>query len=392
MDRKRTEIAIEYSESKSWIAGTYYIQNLIIALNQVNDNDKPLINIYTESVEVFNHLKSITNYQYLNYNHYNENNISKFKQLINLIFHYIFYDILHLNFYRDFGGVDLRKTKNLFVYPESKISKFYGKNRQLAWIPDFQDRYLPDLFTNKELRSRIRYQYRLIKWNLPIVFSSQDSESDFHKFYPYANNKTYILNFAVTHPNFKNQNISELKMKFNIDKDYFICANQFWAHKNHLFLFSAYKKYLDRGGNCQLICSGALTDYRNKTYIDKIKDFIYTNHLEKKILILGFIDRVEQLCLMDNCYAIIQPSLFEGWSTTVEDAKRLNKFIFLSNLKVHIEQKPRNVCYFDPHNEQELTERLLTVKPTKIIDDYKSHVYKFSSDFMSIINEFKNKR
>ncbi len=38
---------------------------------------------------------------------------------------------------------------------------------------------------------------------------------------------------------------------------------------------------------------------------------------------LGFIDRGEQLQLMKNSIAIVQPSLFEGWSTVVEDTKAM---------------------------------------------------------------------
>ena len=46
MDRKRVEIAILYQFTRNWVAGAYYIQNLIVALNTLNDENKPLINVY----------------------------------------------------------------------------------------------------------------------------------------------------------------------------------------------------------------------------------------------------------------------------------------------------------------------------------------------------------
>lgn len=114
------------------------------------------------------------------------------------------------------------------------------------------------------------------------------------------------------------------------------------------------------------------------------------NHLENDIKILGFIDRKEQLCLMQHSYAIVQPSLFEGWSTVVEDAKALNKFIFVSNLDVHLEQQPKNACFFNATNEDELVEKLMNVKPTAEPYDYSENRKQFAIDFLEIIRKYPN--
>ena len=52
--------------------------------------------------------------------------------------------------------------------------------------------------------------------------------------------------------------------------------------------------------------------------------------------------------------AVIQPSLFEGWSTVVEDARALGKTMALSDISVHREQGPPHSAYFDPHAPEEL--------------------------------------
>ena len=61
---------------------------------------------------------------------------------------------------------------------------------------------------------------------------------------------------------------------------------------------------------------------------------------------------------MRNCISIINPSLFEGWSSTVEEAKSLGKNTILSDLNVHREQNPSGAIYFDPHNPEDLAEIL----------------------------------
>ena len=91
---------------------------------------------------------------------------------------------------------------------------------------------------------------------------------------------------------------------------------------------------------------------------------------------------------MKKSYAIVQPSLFEGWSTVVEDAKCLNKFIFLSNLNVHLEQNPRNVSYFDPRDESDLVDKLLNVIPTAFEQNYQNNVRDFGNAFIDIIKKF----
>lgn len=385
MGEERTEIGLVYRYTSKWIAGGYYIQNIIFALNTLDDKDKPFLNIYTTDEKTFEDLYKLTGYPYMTYHHYDIESRPFLIKVINKI-------LKKINYYnyKSIDCINLEKTKNVLCYPIDNIPDFKCDEKKLAWIPDFQEKYLKEMFSSKGLDSRSRVQNRLVLKNIPIVFSSHDSENDFHKFFPKAKNKTFVLQFAVTHPDFSNEDINKLKNKFGVKGDYFFCANQFWKHKNHLFLFKSYKKYLDKGGQCQLVCSGELRDYRDKKYADSIRTFIQENKLEEKIKILGFIERTEQLCLMKNSYALIQPSLFEGWSTTVEDAKKLNKFIFLSNLRVHIEQNPKNVCYFDPHNEDELCDMFLNTVPTAFDSDYDANVREFGKKFLEIIENFKN--
>jgi glycosyltransferase involved in cell wall biosynthesis len=55
----------------------------------------------------------------------------------------------------------------------------------------------------------------------------------------------------------------------------------------------------------------------------------------------------------------LQPSLFEGWSTTVEEAKSLGKKLLLSDIAVHREQNPPESVFFDPKNSEELAAKML---------------------------------
>ena len=53
---------------------------------------------------------------------------------------------------------------------------------------------------------------------------------------------------------------------------------------------------------------------------------------------------------MYHSVAVIQPSKFEGRSSTVEQAKSMGKKILLSNIGIHKEQNPLRGKYFHPDN------------------------------------------
>ena len=91
--------------------------------------------------------------------------------------------------------------------------------------------------------------------------------------------------------------------------------------------------------------------------------------------------------------ALINPSFFEGWSTSVEEAKILNKKVLLSDIKVHREQKPTKSYFFNPYNHVELSKIILKVikqkdnnKSLKILKKkYLFYRAKFAREYFSII-------
>lgn len=373
MDRKR--IGIIYLAKRKWIGGAYYIQNFIKAINILEDNKKPIIDVYTEDIICFDELTKETRYPYLVYNVYHERAIFVFlTKCLRKFALQKSYLINPIKFRND----------DLFIFPYNT-----GRSKNnLSWIPDFQDKYLSTLFTDKELKYRDAEYKNVVINNYPLVLSSYDCASDFSKFYPSNKNRVHILHFAVSLPDFSSVDFDSLINKYKIRKKYLFCANQFWKHKNHLALFKSFKKALDGGLDMELICTGEMYDHRNPEYIEEIKEFLKNNNLNNKIKVLGFISREEMLCLMKNSYAVIQPSLFEGWSTVVEDCKALGKFMFLSNLNVHKEQINTNVCFFDPHDINDLSQKLIHIKPIETEVDYSINVKEFANAIYKVIESY----
>ena len=61
---------------------------------------------------------------------------------------------------------------------------------------------------------------------------------------------------------------------------------------------------------------------------------------------------------MRHSIALINPSKFEGRSSTVEQGISLGKKIILSDIPIHKEQNPKRAIYFEADNAEMLSEIL----------------------------------
>ena len=83
--------------------------------------------------------------------------------------------------------------------------------------------------------------------------------------------------------------------------------------------------------------------------------------LENNYKYLGLVPYLDVMSLIYHSLAIINPSYFEGWSSTVEQANAYKKTIILSKIKVHLEQNPDNAYFFNPNNSTSLKNILLNI-------------------------------
>lgn len=164
-------------------------------------------------------------------------------------------------------------------------------------------------------------------------------------------------------------------------------SNQFWPHKNHQLILESIISVRKQFPEVFIVFSGKQSSYRAKDYFSNLEKFIAENKLEANTIFLGFIPRIDQLLLMKNAQAVIQPSLFEGWSTVIEDCKALGQFVIASDLAVNKEQSSRNIFFFERHNANELAQGIIDVIDNKIDRSpyqYSVNIQKFCLDLISI--------
>ncbi|MDZ7960401.1 MAG: glycosyltransferase [Aulosira sp. DedQUE10] len=245
-----------------------------------------------------------------------------------------------------------------FVYPYFSLTKS-SSYRSAALIYDFQHKYLPEFFTQDEIEKRDKLCSSIASNASAIVLSSKDAESDFHKFFPEGNLKTKVLSFHTRpSPEWYEANPIKTQKEYHLPERFFLLSNQFWQHKNHCLVFEALKILQEQSIFPNIVFTGGIFDYRQPDYSNKILQIIHKFGIAKQVYLLGLIPKFDQIQIMRLSLAVIQPSLFEGWSTLVENAKCLGKSIILSDLPVHKEQNPPNSIFFERNSPNHLASLL----------------------------------
>lgn len=244
-------------------------------------------------------------------------------------------------------------------FPILSFPKFLLKGRTIGWIADFQDRHLKNFFSKDEIYYRELAADFITSFCDKMLCTSQAVLSDFKNFYPSLTEKSSLIHFrSFISDSFLASDPHTVLKKLNIERPYIYLPNQFWKHKNHKTVFEAWHQLQQNGHDYLLVCTGSSEDYRFPEYYQELTDYIRKNNLQTNIKLLGLVDRDNQIQLYRAASAILQPSLFEGWNTSIEEAKALGKPIIASNLAVHQEQCGESAIFFNPHSSEELAQAI----------------------------------
>lgn len=361
-----------------------YVQNIIKALNTLDDVEKPLIYLlHNDSAPVEDILS-------IGYPHVRLVKSSYFGPLwqraINRLCRYFFngnYMFLH----------------GICKYNIDCIFPHFGRidnaliSRTAAWITDFQPHYYPAFFPKDDLTRILDNLAWISKSKCKLVLSSGAAYNDYVKFYPNNNNKIITLRFVSIPPEVSETDWHIVKGKFKINKPYFVVSNQFWPHKNHLNLIKALSivKQIINVDELpfDLLITGKTSTHRNPKIFEELEQEVQRLGLAESIRFLGFLERTDQIQIIKNAYAVIQPSFFEGWSTLVEECKALSKFIILSDIPVHREQMERNVVFFNPNSPEDLADNIVNImelgSPHIIPFNYSEHVHAYAKDILNLL-------
>ncbi len=271
--------------------------------------------------------------------------------------------------------------------------------KTIAWIADYQHKHYPDFFGADDLAYRDKLFSFLTCMADRVVCSSETVKSDLEKFYPLAKDRSFVLRFTVQPPSKALAgDIDKTLQKYSIQQPYAYLPYQFWSHKNHQVVFHAWEKLRDRGQHFTLICSGAKMDSRDPEHFRSLEAYLAKHQLDDSIRILGIVDRYDQWQLYRGAKLVLQPSLFEGWSTSVEEARSLGKTVVLSDIPVHREQLGDRGHFFpplDPERLASIVEGLWETMPdfdraqheNQAVEEHRIRVQAFGNQLLKLFRE-----
>lgn len=376
MEARRLRLGIIFNFNPSWMGGIIYILNLIRTLNFLDDDEKPEILLFYRA------------------------DLKKFADQIK----YPYFKAIEWTFPHVYKGYikSWLSGRNVFIsdildqYDLDGIYPLHDyplrsrcRTKLVCWYADLQHEHYPEFFRKRKLLERTLRIRFILKNSDDLVVSSQAVADDFQRFFRLRKQmKMHVFHFVSVIDDISDININELREKYRLPEKYFMISNQFHKHKNHKVLLEALVKLQEKGSDIHLAMTGRFPDASHSTYMQELHSIIKEHQLESQISLLGIIPRNEQLLLMKYSQAVLQPSLFEGWSTVIEDAISLQVPVIASSLPVNIEQLGPDGNYFEPHDDKKLTD-ILSNFPVRNMNDiyyenYDERIRKAAKIFIEI--------
>jgi len=371
----RFRLGILFNFAPSWMGGIMYILNLIKTLNLLEDLEKPEIILF-HTAELKHFLEEI-DYPYLTPVESSFPSVAGGNIRSWLTGKNVFYD--HL----------IKKYRVEALYPAKNLPvKNRTGARVVAWYADLQHKYYPEFFSKKIILHRNIRLHFMLRNATDLVVSSEAVKNDFEKFFRLRKAlNIHVFHFTSINDNFEEVELKELKDKYLLPDHYYMVSNQFHKHKNHKVLLLALARLKKKGIIKHLAITGKFPKASDSPYLAELHRIIDENGLHDQISLLGIIPRGDQINLMRWSQAVLQPSLFEGWSTVIEDAISLQVPVIAADLPVNMEQLKEHGSYFRAHDADQLADLL----STQAERDMNKNIYgEYSQRIKESLEVFKN--
>lgn len=357
-NNRQLRIAFTNLTSTQWTAGTHYLKNLFFALKSLDSSCRPEIALLVPHQAQPNSYNSLSSY-------------------IDQLLYMPPAPAMPKFWQRQI--IRTQKQLGIWQEPEPQLTTYLREHQVdstfsteefgsqfslplLSWIPDFQHLCLPEMFSAEEIKGRTQQFSQIVAHANRVILSSQDALQDFERFAPQATHKARVLSFVAQVPaDTYDSDPAWVCDHYHLPHRFFYLPNQFWKHKNHNVVIQALALLKEQHPEITIVCTGNTNEYRHPLHFAELLPSISNLGLRDNLIILGLVPHAHLFPLMRQSLAVLQPSFFEGWSTTVEEAKSVGKRMILSDIPVHREQNPPQGVFFNPHNPQVLAESLVRV-------------------------------
>ncbi|MDP3705333.1 MAG: glycosyltransferase family 1 protein [Legionellaceae bacterium] len=144
-----------------------------------------------------------------------------------------------------------------------------------------------------------------------------------------------------------------------VSQHYLLYPANYWMHKNHEMLLTAFKMACHQGGlgeDIKLVFTGAPGE-RQRWLLNAAKNM----KLESRVLFLGYLNNQELATVMNNCAGVVFPSLYEGFGLPILEAMAAGVPVACSNTTSLPEVAEHAAIFFDPRIPTQIAEAMITL-------------------------------
>ena len=178
--------------------------------------------------------------------------------------------------------------------------------------------------------------------------------------------RTVYLRLAQRLGQFGNKESGLLRQYGLINQRYFIYPANFWRHKNHVMLITAFGIACRAGlpHDIKLVCTGDELSQQ-----DYLRSASLAMGLADRIIFTGYVPDNELTDLMAACMGVVFPSLYEGFGIPMVEAMALGVPLACSNATSLPEVVGDAAILFDPRSPTELSDAMVLLANSKATRD-----------------------
>jgi glycosyltransferase involved in cell wall biosynthesis len=149
----------------------------------------------------------------------------------------------------------------------------------------------------------------------------------------------------------------EIKNKYTQDKEYFLYVGAIHPRKNIVNLLKAFSVFKRRlKSNFKLVLAGRLA-WKYDSFIRSLRNYKYRDD----VVMLGYLNEDELVRVMGSAYALVYPSLHEGFGVPVLEAMKCNVPVVTSAHSPMQEIAEDAALYADANDPQDIAEKMMLV-------------------------------
>jgi glycosyltransferase involved in cell wall biosynthesis len=153
------------------------------------------------------------------------------------------------------------------------------------------------------------------------------------------------------------QRQAEVKEKYTGGKEYFIYVGAIHPRKNLVNLLKAFSVFKKRQqSNMKLVLAGRLA-WKNDAFLELLKTYRY----KSDVVMTGYLKEEALALVLGSAYALVYPSLFEGFGVPVAEAMRCGVPVLTSEKTSMEEVAGEAGLYFDPNDHRDMAEKMMLI-------------------------------